>query len=88
MTIKITVDVATDIITLYNKGLKVLDMKVTDRNNDELEKTVKMNKAKDFLIINVERLLNVGDEYTYTLEISFNGFRYIYRNKWILYDGV
>jgi aminopeptidase N len=69
--IKIAVDIETDVITLHNKGLSVSRVTVTDKFNDELQNTIAFDATKDFLFINVDRLLTVGDEYS--LEILFDG---------------
>lgn len=87
VTIRITVDTATDVITLHNKGLLLTQVKVLDANNEELQNTVELDTVKDFLKIKVDSALTVGNEYT--LEISFNGvismdsngfYRMSYRN--------
>lgn len=69
--IKIAVDVATDVITLHNKGLDVSQVTVTAMNNDELPNTIALDASRDFLFVNVDRQLVVGEEYS--LEILFNG---------------
>lgn len=69
--IKIAVDVATDVITLHNKGLSVTRVKVIDLNSEEIANTHELDQARDFLNINVDGLLTVGSEYF--LEISFSG---------------
>lgn len=71
VTIKIAVVVATDVITLHSKELKDITAKVFDKANEELQNTVALDTTKDFLKINVERALVVGNEYS--LEISFSG---------------
>lgn len=72
VTIGITVDAATDVITLHNKGLLVTEVKVLDVNNEELENTVELDTVKAFLKIKVDSAaLVVGNEYT--LEITFTG---------------
>lgn len=69
--IKIAVDIATDVITLHNKGLSVIQLTVTDKNNDEVRSTIELDSARDFLFIRLESLLTVGDEYS--VDISFSG---------------
>jgi aminopeptidase N len=69
--IKIAVDVATDVITLHNKGLDVSRVALTAMTNDELQNTIALDASKDFLLVNVERQLIVGAEYS--LEIWFDG---------------
>ena len=85
--ITIVVDVATDVITLHNKGLTVAEVKVIDKDKELLGNDFVVETARDFLFVNVDKTLNVGDNYT--LEISFNGristanngiFRTSYRN--------
>lgn len=87
VSIKIAVDVATDVITLHSKELNVIVAKVFNNANEELQNTVELDTTKDFLKINVESALVVGDEYT--LEFSFSGdialttvgfYRISYRN--------
>lgn len=69
--IRIAVDIATDVITLHNKGLSITQLTVTDKNNDEVMSTIELDSARDFLFINLESHLTVGDEYF--LDISFVG---------------
>jgi aminopeptidase N len=69
--IKIAVDVATDVITLHNKGLDVIRVTVTAMNNDELLNTIALDSSREFLFVNVDRQLIVGSEYS--LEIWFDG---------------
>lgn len=71
VTIGITVDAATDVITLHNKGLVVTQVKVLSVNKEELQNTVELDTVRAFLKIKVDSTLVVGNEYT--LEISFNG---------------
>lgn len=85
--INIAVDIATDVIALHNKGLNIGQVRVIDTNDEELTSTIEHDAARDFLIVKVERLLTVGDEYS--VEILFNGmisqstsgfYRMSYRN--------
>lgn len=69
--IKIAVDVATDVITLHNKGLNISQVTLTAMNNDELLNSIALDASRDFLMVKVDRQLVVGDEYS--LEISFDG---------------
>lgn len=69
--IKIAVDVATDVITLHNKGLDVSRVTVTAMNNDELQNSMTLDASRDFLFVNVDRQLIAGAEYS--LEIWFDG---------------
>lgn len=69
--IKIAVDVATDFITLHSKALSVSQVLVTDSNDDVLMSAIQLDTARDFLIINVDEPLIVGDEYY--LDIPFEG---------------
>lgn len=71
VTIKIAVDFETNVITLHNKGLNVIVAKVFNNANEELQNTVELDATKDFLKINLDSGLVVGDEYT--LDISFSG---------------
>jgi hypothetical protein len=70
--IQIACVVATDVITLHNKGLQISRVTVTDKNNFELHESIAFDASRDFLFVNLERQLIVGDEYS--LEISFDGF--------------
>lgn len=69
--ITIAIDVASDVITLHSKGLTVIEVKVLDKASELVGNTHVLDPALDFLIVTVERLLAVGDEYI--LEISFTG---------------
>lgn len=69
--IAIIVDVATDVITLHNKGLSVESVTVRGSNNVVLPSSFESDAAKDFLIISVETLLTVDD--LFSIEIQFNG---------------
>lgn len=66
--IKIICDLPTDVITLHNKGLTISKVLV---NGEELTNSITLDKSKDFLFINLERQLTVGNEYS--VEIWFEG---------------
>lgn len=70
--IRIAVDIATDVITLHNKGLVVEEVRVVDKDNEVLQNSFGLDAMRDFMTINVERLLIAGDEYI--VEIDFHGF--------------
>lgn len=69
--IKIVCDVATDVITLHNKGLNISIFAVKAMNNEELAKSITLDASRDFLFVNLDRQLTVGDEYF--LYIFFDG---------------
>ena len=69
--IKIICDVATDVITLHNKGLGISIFAVKAMNNEELAKSIAFDASRDFLFINLDRQLTVGDEYF--LYVFFDG---------------
>lgn len=69
--IKIVCNEATDVITLHNKDLTISKASVTAMNKDELQNSIAFDTSRDFLLVNLNRQLTVGDEYS--LEISFEG---------------
>lgn len=69
--IKIAVDIAANAITLHNKGLIVTTARVIDKNGEDSFVSFSLDAERDFIFINVDKALIVGDEYT--LEISFKG---------------
>lgn len=70
--VRVVADVATDVITLNSRGLSVKEARVFDEDDSEMQRGFELDTERDFIYINVDRPLTVGDEYL--VQISYNGF--------------